>query len=319
MDVVVTGGLGFVGLALARRLAEREDVETLTLLDAAPPPAEAHLPTRAEVVVGDVCDRDVMAGALGRGRPVVFHLASIVSAGAERDFDLALRVNLDGTRNVLEACRATRRVPRVVFASTLAVFGGSAMPETVTDSLRPAPQTTYGATKAACELLVNDYSRKGFVDGRAARLPTVIIRPGAPNAAASSFASAVFRDPLAGRDYDLPVRVETRVPVIGARTAVDCLVRLAELGPDALGDDRTLNLPSLSVTVEEMVESVQRLGREHGLHVGRIEVREDAEIARIVDTWPLYARSDRALALGLPQDSSLDPIVSDFLAAVNRP
>jgi nucleoside-diphosphate-sugar epimerase len=314
MDVVITGGSGFVGLALARRLAERDDVETLALLDAAPPPPGTHLPARAKVIVGDVCDREVVRGLLAREQPVVFHLASIVSAGAERDFDLALRVNLDGTRNVLEACRATPALPRLVFASTLAVFGGSAMPETVTDALRPAPQTTYGATKAACELLVNDYSRKGFLEGRVARLPTVIIRPGAPNAAASSFASAVFREPLAGIDYALPVSLRTRVPVIGARTAVDCLVRLAELEADALGDDRTLNLPSLSVTVEEMVGSVQRLGRERGLRVGRIEVRQDAEIVGIVDTWPLYASSARALALGLPQDRSLDPIVADFLA-----
>jgi nucleoside-diphosphate-sugar epimerase len=314
MDVVITGGSGFIGLALARRLAERDDVERLTLLDAAPPPPGTRLPGRAEAVVGDVCDREVVRGLLAPKRPVVFHLASIVSAGAERDFDLALRVNLDGTRNVLEACRAAPGLPRVVFASTLAVFGGSEMPETVTDSLRPVPQTTYGATKAACELLVNDYSRKGFLDGRVARLPTVIIRPGAPNAAASSFASAVFREPLAGVDYALPVSLRTRVPVIGAGTAVDCLVRLAELEAEALGDDRTLNLPSLSVTVEEMIESVQRLGGERGLRVGRIEVREDAEIARIVDTWPLYASSDRARALGLPQDGSLDPIVADFLA-----
>jgi nucleoside-diphosphate-sugar epimerase len=315
MDVVITGGTGFVGLALARRLADRDDLETLSLLDAAPPPPGTRLPARAEVVVGDVCDRDVVGGLLTGERPVVFHLASIVSAGAERDFDLALRVNLDGTRNVLEACRAAPGLPRVVFASTLAVFGGSAMPETVTDSLRPVPQTTYGATKAACELLVNDYSRKGYLDGRVARLPTVIIRPGAPNAAASSFASAVFREPLSGIDYTLPVPLGTRVPVIGARTAVECLVGLAELQAAALGDDRTLNLPSLSVTVEEMVESVERVGRERGLRAGRIDVREDPEIARIVDTWPLYASSDRALELGLPQDRSLDPIVADFLAA----
>ena len=315
MNVVITGGLGFIGLALARRLATRDDVETLTLFDASAPPG-FDLPPGAEVVVGDVADGDTVRELLARESLVVFHLASIVSAGAERDFDLALRVNLDGGRNVFEACRATGQTPRVVFASTLAVFGGSAMPETVTDATRPTPQTTYGATKAACELLVNDYSRKGFLDGRTARLPTVVIRPGAPNAAASSFASAVFREPLSGIDYELPVPLDTRVPIIGARTVVDCLVRLAELDGGALGDDRTLNLPSLSVTVEEMVETVRRAGAEHALALGRIDVREDPEVARIVRTWPRYASAERALALGLPQDCSLDPIVADFLKRV---
>src|SRR5919204_1042190 len=190
MNVVVTGGLGFIGLALARRLAARNDVESLTLFDVAAPLAGLSPPAGADVVVGDVCDAAALRPLLDRPDVVVFHLASIVSAGGERDFDLAMRVNLDGGRNVFEACRATGTMPRVVFASTLAVFGGAAMPETVNDATRPTPQTTYGATKAACELLLNDYSRKGVLDGRAARLPTVIIRPGAPNLAASSFASA---------------------------------------------------------------------------------------------------------------------------------
>jgi nucleoside-diphosphate-sugar epimerase len=210
-------------------------------------------------------------------------------------------------------------MPRVVFASTLAVFGGSAMPETVNDATRPTPQTTYGATKAACELLLNDYSRKGFLDGRAARLPTVIIRPGAPNLAASSFASAVFREPLGGVDYDLPVPLGTRVPIIGAHTVVDCLIRLAELDAERLADDRTLNLPSLSVTVEEMVESVRRAAATRDLPLGRIAVREDPEIVRIVRTWPRYAQAERAVALGLPQDRSLDPIVDDYLSGAVMP
>ena len=315
MNVVVTGGLGFIGLTLAHTLVLRDDVESVTLFDAGPPAPGVRVPAGAETAVGDVCDPEAVRALLDRDDLVVFHLASIVSAGAERDFDLAWRVNLDGGQNVFEACRATGRRPRLVFASTLAVFGGSAMPETVTDETRPTPQTTYGATKAACELLVNDYTRKGFLDGRTARLPTVVIRPGAPNAAASSFASAVFREPLAGADYALPVPLDTRVPVIGARTAVDCLVRLAELD-EGLGDDRVLNLPSLSVTVEEMVESVQRVAAERNLDAGRVEVREDPAVAGIVRGWARYASAERALALGLPQDRDLDSIVSDYFSLI---
>lgn len=304
--MAITGGLGFIGQVLARRLVER-GVERLVLLDAA---GDARgLP--AEVVIGDVADAAFVRSGLD-GSDTVFHLASVVSAGGERDFDLALRVNLDGGRNVLEACRAQPSPPRLVAASTLAVFGGAAMPETVSDDTRPVPQTTYGATKAILELLVNDYSRKGFLDGRTARLPTVIVRPGAPNEAASGFASAVFREPLAGRDYALPVSLETRLPVIGVDTAVECLLRLAELPAEALGDDRTVNLPSISVTVFEMVESLRRVAGERPL--GRVEVRPDGEIERIVRTWARHSRADRALALGLPQDESLEAIVRAYLA-----
>lgn len=310
MNVLITGGLGFIGITLARLLAKRHD--RLTLFDLTGE-AEAA-PPEAQVVLGDICSADLVRRLVAEA-DVVFHLASVVSAGGERDFDLALRVNLEGGRNVLEACRAAGTAPRLVFASTLGVFGGSGMPETVTDSTRPTPQTTYGATKAMCELLVNDYSRKCYLDGRTARLPTVVIRPGAPNEAASGFASGVFREPLAGRDYQLPVPLETRMPVIGVRTAVDCLVRLAELPGDALGDDRTLNLPSLSVTVEEMVDTVRRVAGARNVALGAIDVREDAAIGRIVRTWPRYSAAVRASEFGFPRDESLDPIVADFLGA----
>src|SRR5712692_6811186 len=275
MRIVVTGGLGFVGLALARRLLDRGDVDRLVLFDApaaADPPADVT--DRAGIVRGDIRDRALVRTVLGGGGDVaVFHLASVVSAHGEQDFDHALAVNLDGGRNVLEACRTLGSPPKLVFASTLAAFGGGAMPETVSDTTKPTPQTTYGTTKAMCELLVNDYTRRGFVDGRTARLPTVIIRPGAPNQAASAFASAVFREPLAGRDYALPVGLETRIPVIGARTVVEGLIRLSEADGEALGDDRALNLPSISVTVGEMVESLRRVAGDRT--IGATEIRPD--------------------------------------------
>ncbi len=303
MRAVVTGGLGFVGLALARRLETAG--ASVVLFDAA-----GAAPAGANVVLGDVRDAGAVAEVV-RGADAVFHLASVVSAGGERDFDLALSVNLDGGRTVLEACRARGGGVRLVLASTLAAFGGEAMPETVADATKLTPQTTYGATKAVCELLVNDYTRKGFLDGRTARLPTVVVRPGPPNDAASSFASAVFREPLAGRDYVLPVGRDTRLPVIGTRTLVECLVRLAELPRDSLGDDRALNLPSISVTVAEMLEALGHAGE--GRTLGRVEIRPDPSVEAIVRTWPAYATSERADRLGLPRDESLEEIVGEYV------
>jgi nucleoside-diphosphate-sugar epimerase len=299
--VVVTGGQGFVGRTLADRLQERgtlcgEPVEEVVQFD---------LPD------GDVADRSQVLALLDSGVGAVFHLASIVSGEGEVNFDGALRVNLDGTRNVLEACRSLATRPRVVFASTLAVYGGEGMADTVSDTTRQTPQTTYGTSKAIGELLVNDYTRKGFVDGRSARLPTVIVRPGTPNAAASSFASAVFREPLAGVDYSLPVSLETRMPVIGARTAVECLIHLAELDGAALGDDRALNLPGISVTAAEMVESLQRVAGDRP--VGGISVEPDPSVEAIVRTWATVTASERADGLGFPRDESLDAVVREYI------
>ncbi len=328
MKVVITGGTGFIGLALTRRLLARgkltgpsggpERIDRLVLFDAdVPRERPAGLDSRVELVAGDVSDRDAVFGVIDRDDVSVFHLASVVSGEGERDFDLALRVNLDGGRAVLEACRAVGGRPRLVFASSIAVFGGAAMPDVVTDATKQTAQSTYGVTKAICELLVNDYTRKGYLDGRSARLPTIIIRPGAPNQAASGFASGVFREPLGGDRCVLPVALETRMPVLGYRTAVDGLIRLHEADGVAVGDDRGVNLPSLSVTVEEMIASLKRVAGDRPL--GPIEVREDPEIASIVAGWPRETAFGRALALGLPRDRDLDSIVrayvEDFLPA----
>jgi len=322
MKVVITGGAGFIGLRLANRLLEAgeltgpsgapEPIDALTLFDVGPP---AAIPSAAgvavEVVTGDIADHDTVFDLIDRDDIAVFHLASVVSGGAERDFDLAMRTNLDGGRHVLEALRARAGTPRLVFASSIAVFGGTAMPASVGDTTKQTPRTTYGITKAIGELLINDYTRKGFIDGRTARLPTVIIRPGKPNLAASSFVSGVFREPLAGVDFTLPVPIETAMPVAGYRAIVEGILRLHEIGGDALGDDRAVGLPSLDVTVAEMIEALHRVAGDRAL--GAISVEPDRFIVEICETWPAASDAARAAALGLPGEDSLDDIVRHYI------
>jgi nucleoside-diphosphate-sugar epimerase len=220
-------------------------------------------------------------------------------------------VNLDGGIALFEACRALPQKARVVFTSSIAVFGGDRMPEVVTDETKVTPKTTYGMTKAMLELLCNDYTRKGFLDGRGARLPTVIVRPGRPNKAASGFASGVFREPLAGVPYELPVGPEIRMPVNSYRSAVDGMIRLHEAPSEALGHDRTVNFPSLAVTVAEMVESLKRVAGNRKL--GEVSYAPDPAIEAICRGWPGRAGADRAKALGLPGDADIDSIVRAYI------
>ncbi len=327
MKVVITGGCGFIGLRLARRLLERgeltgpsgapERIDELVLFDRAPPERQVEVPLAAAldgtvtILLGEISNRDEVAGLINRDDISVFHLASVVSGGGERDFDLALRVNLTGGLNVIEALRARAGLPRLVFASSIAVFGGAAMPAVVGDTVKQTPQTTYGTTKAVCELLINDATRKGFLDGRSARLPTVIIRPGKPNLAASGFVSAVFREPLNGAPCVLPVPTDTVMPVLGTRAVVEGLIGLHEAGGAALGDDRAVGLPSLTVSVAEMIEALHRVAR--GRPLGPITVAPDPFIEAIVQTWPRDAGFARATALGLPREDSLDEIVAAYI------
>jgi len=325
MKVVVTGGTGFLGLGVARALLKRgvlagpggaaEPIDEMVLFDAArPATTPAGLDGRTTIIAGDIADRDRVAKLIDRDDVAVFHLASVVSAGAERDFDGALRVNVRGTRNVLEALRARAgaRRPRLVFASSVAVYGGVS-PDAVSDATRETPATTYGMTKAIGELLVNDYARKGFVDGRAARLPTVIVRPGPANAAASGFASGVFREPLAGVDYALPVAPSTRIMVIGARNAVAGLIGLIEADGAALGGDRAVALPNRAYSVAEMIAAMEKVAAERGIRPGAVRPAPDAAVEAIVGSWPLRMDDRRARALGLAADESLEGIVRDYI------
>lgn len=325
MKVVITGGGGFIGGRLADALVARgkltgpsgqeEPIDELLLFDqqhsAEAAKEEVKGPLVIERVSGDVGDRDTIFTLVDRPDITVFHLASVVSGGGEKDFDLAMHVNLDGGRHVLEALRRQPSLGRLVFASSIAVFGGEAMPAKVGDRTKQTPQTTYGTTKTIGELLVNDYSRKGFLDGRSARLPTVIIRPGKPNAAASSFVSGVFREPLNGEAMSVPVAPETAMPLLGYRAIVDGLIALHELPAERFGDDRAVSLPSLTVTVADMIAALKRVAGNRPL--GEITFAPDPFIEAICAGWAQDCSFERALALGLPKEDALDDIVSYYI------
>lgn len=322
MKVVITGGAGFIGQRLAQALLERATltgpdggqaaIDELLLFDLALPAERPRwADERVVLKAGDIADAAAVRALIDCDDISVFHLASVVSGEGEKDFDLALRVNLTGGLNVFEACRARAGLPRLVFASSIAVFGGAAMPPVVGDFAKQTPQTTYGTSKAICELLVNDYTRKGFFDGRTARLPTVVVRPGKPNAAASSFVSGLLREPLNGETCRLPVSEDTVMPLLGYRAIVDGLIALHELDGAALGDDRAVSLPSFAVTVRDLLDALQRVARDRTL--GDIVFEADPFIQRICDTWPKEVSGDRARRLGLPRERSLDTVVENYI------
>ncbi len=310
MRVVITGGCGFLGQRVALQLLARRDVDELVLFDNAPSTPPLPDDKRLKVVTGDIADGEAVRRVISAGAASVFHLAAVVSGQAEADTDLGYRVNLDGTRAVLDACRALGTCPRVVFASSLAVYGG-ALPPAVGDETPLTPQTSYGTQKAIGELLVNDYSRKGFVDGRAVRLPTVVVRPGRPNRAASTFASSMIREPLAGREAVCPVSPETVMALASPRRIVAGLVHAHDLPAGAFGASRSLQLPGFSVAVGEMAAAVRRTGGETAY--ARIRWQPDPQIQRIISGWPQKLLASRAEALGFSADTGIDEAVQAFI------
>jgi nucleoside-diphosphate-sugar epimerase len=321
MRALVTGGSGFLGQRLIRALAAQGQLRCgtasrglteIVALDAARAPAE-FLDRRVRYLEGDVGDRGVLAAAFDGGIDSVFHLAAVVSGAAEADYDLGMRVNLDGTRALLDACRTLGSPPTVVFASSVAVFGG-ALPDVVTDQTAPEPQSSYGVQKRVGELLVGDCSRRGFIDGRAVRLPTIVVRPGKPNAAASSFASSIIREPLAGVDAVCPVGPEARLWVMSPARAVDSLIHAHELPADRWGAQRAVSLPGLSVSVTEMIAALKEVGGDDA--VRRVRFERDERISRIVQSWPARFDAARARSMGFSGDADIGTIVRRYAAEV---
>lgn len=318
MNILITGGGGFLGFKLAKALLARgqlggQSIKRITLLDGAFPPAAAQEP-RFTVVTGDVSDPKTIASVCTPDTDAVFHLAAVVSGAAEADFDLGLRVNLKGMELLLEQMRTCARPPRLVYTSSVAAFGGD-LPAVLDDSTIANPQTSYGAQKVIGEYLVTDYSRKGFIDGRSLRLPTIVVRAGKANAAASSFASAVIREPLNGVAYDCPVAPETGVWLLSPRRVVEAFIHAWELPAEAWGTQRWLNLPGITATVAEMVAAMRKVAGDAAAN--RVSYKGDARIQAIVKTWPVNFRTPRALAMGFKPDPDIESVIRAYIADEN--
>ncbi len=322
MKVLITGGAGFVGARLARTLlaggllAGRR-IEQLVLADQAQPPADLCADPRVQPRVGPLL---ALCEALHEEAfDGVFHLASAVSGECEADFDLGLRSNLDSTRALLDALRhrAGRGAAptRLVFSSSVAVFGPDPavpLPAVVGDDTLPTPQTSYGTHKLICEHLVADYTRKGYIDGRAARLMTVTVRPGRPNGAASSFFSGIIREPLAGQQAVCPVSPEVSHPVSSPQRTVQGLVAVYEASREAFVGRTALNLPALNVTVQQMLDALQAVAGPAAR--ARVRFEPDERIATIVGNWPRAASARRAAALGLQPEACFEDIIRQYMA-----
>ena len=318
MKILVTGGAGFLGQRLIRALCARgrlqdasgvaRDIARIVALDAMSAP-DAVTDPRVSYLHGDLSDPAMIAKAFDASVDSVFHLAAVVSGAAEADFDLGMRVNLDGTRALLEACRRSPAPPRLVFASSVAVYGG-VLPEVVNDATTPAPQSSYGVQKLIGELLVGDYTRRGYIDGRALRLPTIVVRPGKPNAAASSFASGIIREPLAGVEAICPVAESTSLWLMSPTTAIDNLLHAHETPAAAWGATRAVNLPGLTASVREMLDALKIVGG--AAAASRVRFELDERIARIVYGWPARFDAARARELGFSRDADIVSVVRAY-------
>ena len=318
MQILITGGAGLLGTRLARAILARGSltdgsgatraVSKVTLFDIAP--AAGFDDPRVMSVVGDVASAADIATVLTPQTDAVFHLAAVVSGQAEADFDLGMRINLDATRMVLERARANGNRPKFIFTSSVAAFGGT-LPARVPDDYAPMPQSSYGMQKVAGELIVNEYSRRGFIDGRVLRMPTVCVRPGAPNRAASSFASGIIREPLNGIDTLCPVAPETVMWLASPTVAIANMIHGHEVDGARFGNSRILSLPGLSVSVGEMAAALARVAG--SATAARITWERDPSIERIVNSWPGDFITDRAGALGFARDATFDDIVRAYV------
>ena len=317
MKVVITGGGGFLGRRLGGKLVEvgkltgsdgqPHAIDKIVLFDAVAP-AHALDDPRVSVVIGDIGEASVVNDVIDNDTTSVFHFAGIVSAGAEENFDLGYRVNLDGTRHVLEACRARPHAPRVVFTSSIAAYGGE---HTIEDRTPLTPQTSYGTQKVMGELMLADYTRKGYLDGRALRLPTIVVRPGKPNKAASTFASSIIREPLQGHEAICPVRPESVMPLLSPRRVIDAFLHAHELDSEALGPVRSVLLDGIGPRVGEMVDALRRVAGDSV--ADRVVWQPDPMIQRIVDGWPQGINGERSGQLGFHKDASVDELINAFV------
>ncbi len=314
MKILITGGTGFIGKQIAQKILSlgkiqlegqpTEDINQVILFDAF---SGEDLPQdhRIKVVTGDITNSELVR-EITQDVDVIWHLAAVVSSAAEADFDLGMNVNLYGLLTLLEAVREHGHQPRVIFASGCAVFGGD-LPDVVTDTTVVTPKSSYGMQKAVGELLVSDYSRKGFIDGRVLRLPTIVVRPGKPNKAASTFFSSIIREPLKGETAICPVQSDTPVFITSPRRCVESMIRAATLSPKQLADNRIIPLPGLTVTVQQMLEALKQVAGQEAVDLVKWE--EDKNIQRIVQSWPVQVEASYAESLGFKADADFESII----------
>lgn len=315
MRVLILGGGGFLGRRLAKELTEngglaQGELTHLTLVDIAFP-ENMHQDSRLECIAADFSDQAVIRSVLQHRPDVIFHLAAIVSGEAEKNLELGMKINFHASLQLLELCRANAFHPRIVFASSCAVFGGD-VSKVVLDETGPKPRSSYGTQKAMVELLMNDYSRRGFIDARSLRLPTIAIRPGKANAATSSFVSAIIREPLDGKNATYPVPSETTVWIQSPKRVIQNFIHAANLDEKLLGDDRIINLPGLNASIQEMINSLAQITNPEITKL--ISYQPDAFLQRIVLTWPPYFDTQWATKLGFVSDTSTEEIIRTYMA-----
>jgi nucleoside-diphosphate-sugar epimerase len=311
MKVLVTGAAGFLGCRVIRSLLSNTggmpEVSRLVAADVTACPIDDP---RIDSRTGTILDPEFTGSIVEHDVDVVFHLAAVLSGQSEAEFDLGMRTNVDATRRLLDACRALGRRPRFVFASTVAVFGGD-LPEVVPEDRVLQPQSSYGTEKAIAELIVSEYSRRGFIDGIICRLATVTVRPGAPNSALSSFVSGIIREPLAGIDAVCPVPLETRLWISSPGAVTDNLIHAARVPAPALDGRAAVNLPGLCVTPAQMLASLERAGGAAAR--ARVRCELDPHVARVVSTWPGALDDHRARRLGFTGDRDVDEVVRQYV------
>lgn len=324
MKILITGGNGYLGGKLADALLERDTfpgpednedpIDEIIYCDIVPrnrPAATTNERVKLTDKIGDISDPRFVYSVLTKDIDVVYHLASLVSAGAEQDFEKGLQANFFGTVNLLEQCRSNETIPRFIFTSSVAAYGGD-LPAVVTDYQLLNPQTSYGVHKVIGEQLVNDYSRKGYVDGRSIRLPIIIVRPGKPNTAASGWASSIVREPLQGLPFVCPLQGSDTGFVLSANQVTRSLVHAGVIDGRDFGCDRAVMLPGLTCTVNDIVSALKNVAGEKAVNL--ISWREDQFIRRIINGWPSTFNTARAEMLGFAADKNLEGIIEDFIA-----
>lgn len=317
MKIVITGGAGFIGARLARHLLDlgvlidqsgvEKRISELVLFDMVEPQGFAP-DVRLKTVVGQADDRVALEAVL-LGADSVFHFASVVSGGAEADLALGLRVNLDGTRMLLDVLASGERAPKLVFASSVAVYGGEG--GDVDDDTIATPMSSYGAQKLCCELLIGDYSRRGLLDGRSLRFPTIGIRPGKANKANSSFVSNIIREPLAGRATVCPVPLETEIALLSPLKLIKAIIKTHNMSAEEFGWPRILMLPAIKVSVGNMLDALEAATSVSCRELVSFDI--DESILAMIHSWPGTLHARRALALGIAPNASAAEIVAEYM------